>query len=292
MKAIIFGASGQDGFYLRALLARENVEAVCVSRSGDGAIGDVADWNFVEQLIKTHTPDLVFHFAANSTTRHDALFDNHAAISTGTLNILDAVYRHSRHSKVFLSGSAMQFENNGAPIDENTPFAPLSPYAVSRIHSVYAARYFRTLGLKVYVGYFFNHDSPRRSLAHLNQRIATAAKNVSMGAAAHIEIGDITVNKEFNYAGDVVEAVWKLVKQDDIYEAVIGSGVAHSIEKWLELCFAIVNKNWSDHVGIRKDFTPEYKILVSNPALMRSLGWQPKVDIKELARMMMEDNEG
>lgn len=288
MKAVIFGANGQDGFYLRQVLQRENVEAVCVSRSGEGVIGDVADWNFVEQLIKTHVPDFVFHLAANSTTRHDALFDNHAAIATGTINVLEAVHRHSRHSRVFLSGSAMQFENNGAPIDENTPFAPLSAYAVSRIQSVYAGRYFRALGVRVYVGYFFNHDSPQRSLNHINQRIATAARNISKGSNEQVEIGDVTVKKEFNYAGDIVDAVWQLVNQDRIFEAVIGCGEAHTIEEWLELCFSSVNLKWTDHVRIRDSFTPEYEILVSNPALVRSLGWRPKVGIKELARMMME----
>lgn len=289
MKAVIFGASGQDGFYLRELLERERVEVVCVSRSGDAVIGDVADWTLVEQIVKAHVPDLVFHLAANSTTRHEALFDNHAAISTGTVNILEAVHRHSRHSKVFLSGSAMQFQNDGTPIDESAPFAPLSPYAVSRIQSVYAGRYFRSLGLKVYVGYFFNHDSPRRSLNHINQRIATAAKNLSSGLDEQVEIGDLTVRKEFNYAGDIVDAVWTLVNQDDVFEAVIGSGEAYSIEEWLELCFSSVNKNWRTSVRVREDFAPEYKILISNPAIIKSLGWRSKVDIKDLARMMMED---
>lgn len=289
MKAVIFGASGQDGFYLRQLLQRENVKTICVSRSGEDMNGDVADWNFVEDLLKTHLPDFVFHLAANSTTRHEALFDNHSAISTGALNILEAVYRHSHHSKVFLSGSAMQLANHGTPIDENTPFAPLSPYAVSRIQSVYAGRYFRELGVKVYIGYFFNHDSPRRPLAHINQRIASAAKNIANGSEEQIEIGDVTVKKEFNYAGDIVEAVWTLINQNEVFEVMIGSGEAHSIEEWLELCFSSVKKKWSDHVIVRNDFTPEYKTLVSNPALMRSLGWQPKIGIKELARMMMEE---
>lgn len=288
MKAVIFGANGQDGFHLRQVLQRENVEAVCVSRSGEGVIGDVADWNFVEQLIKTHAPEFAFHLAANSTTSHDALFDNHAAIATGTINILEAVHRHSRHSKVFLSGSAMQFENNGAPIDENTPFAPLSAYAVSRIQSVYAGRYFRALGVRVYVGYFFNHDSPQRSLNHINQRIATAARNISEGSDERIEIGDVTVKKEFNYAGDIVDAVWQLVNQDHVFEAVIGCGEAHTIEEWLELCFSSVDLKWSEHVSIRDNFKPEYKILVSNPELIKSLGWRPKVGINELSRMMME----
>ena len=283
MKAIIFGASGQDGFYLKRLLQRESVETIGVSRSGSDLIGDVSDWSFVDELIKTHRPDYIFHFAANSTTQHEAVFENHAAICTGTINILEAVYRHASHSKVFLSGSAMQFENDGTPIDENTAFAPLSPYAVSRIQSVYAGRYYRSLSLKVYVGYFFNHDSPFRKPSHINKKIALAAQN---GEA--VEIGDITVKKEFNFAGDMMEAVWLLANQEDIFEAVIGSGRAHSIEEWLDLCFMSVDKNWRDYVTIKENFKPVYEILVSNPVLINSLAWQPGVDIRGLARMMME----
>jgi len=283
MKAVIFGANGQDGFYLAELLRRREIETVKISRSGDDTIGDVADWKFVENVICENKPDYIFHLAANSTTRHEAVFDNHQAISTGAINILEAVYRRSPQARVFLSGSALQFENNGTPIDERTPFAPLSPYAVSRIHSVYAARYYRTRGLKVYVGYFFNHDSPRRGEQHVNQKIAAAAKK-----GEQIEIGDPSVKKEFNFAGDTVEAVWQLVNQDAIFEAVIGSGAAHTIEKWLDLCFTAVNRDWRDYVTVKENFKAEYLILVSNPALINSLGWEAKVDIGGLAKMMME----
>ena len=283
MKAMIFGSGGQDGFYLKKLLHRENVEVIGVSRSAD-VIGDVADRAFVERMIETVRPDHIFHFAANSTTKHDALFDNHNAISAGTINILESAYRHSPHSKVFLSGSGMQFANDGAPIDENTPFAPLSPYAVSRIHSVYLGRYYRSLSMKVYVGYFFNHDSPLRTPDHVNKLIADAARE-----GRRIEIGDIAVKKEFNYAGDVMDAIWLLVKQDVVFEAVIGSGKAHSIEEWLDLCFGHAGKNWRDYVSEAPNFTHEYGTLVSNPAVITSLGWQPQVDIAGLARIMMEE---
>jgi len=289
MKAIIFGASGQDGFYLRRLLERQNIETTGISRSGGEPNGDVADWRFVEKTIKDYQPDYVFHLAANSTTGHEAVFDNHAAISGGTLNILEAVHRHSRKTKVFLSGSAVQFENNKTPIDENTPFAALSPYAVSRIHSVYAGRYYRSLNLKIYVGYFFNHDSPRRAAPHVNQKIALAAKRIAAGGDEKIEIGDIRVKKEFNFAGDVVEAVWRLVNQAEVYEAVIGCGIAHSIADWLDLCFGRVNADWRKHVIIKENYKPEYRILVSNPALIKSLGWQPETNIGDLAEMMMEE---
>jgi GDPmannose 4,6-dehydratase len=284
MKAIIFGASGQDGFYLKQLLAREKIETISVSRSDSEVIGDVSNWDFVSQLVKANRPDYIFHFAANSTTQHLAVFENHAAICTGTINILEAAYQYSRHSKVFLTGSAMQFENRGAPIDENTPFASGSAYAVSRIHSVFAGRYYRSLGLNIYVGYFFNHDSPLRTSDHINKKIALSARSSNS-----IEIGDISVRKEFNFAGDVMEAVWLLVNQEEISEAVIGSGEAHSIEEWLDLCFRCVSKDWHEYVKIKEGFRPEYRVLVSRPNLIKSLGWRPKTSIEDLARMMMEE---
>ena len=286
MKAIIFGASGQDGFYLTKFLQRERIETFGVARTMGDAIGDVADRDFVERLIKQYEPDYVFHFAANSTTRHDAVFENHAAIGTGTINILEAVYKYRPNAKVFLSGSAMQFENDGTPIDETTPFAASSAYAASRIHSIYAGRYYRSLGLKVYAGYFFNHDSPRRTESHVNQKIARAAKRIALGSKETLEIGAPEVKKEFNFAGDIVEAVWLLVNQDEIFEAVIGSGSAHSINEWLDLCFALVGKDWREHVKVKAGFEPEYKILVSNPARIFSLGWRPQVGIEKLAQMM------
>lgn len=285
MKAVIFGANGQDGFYLAELLRQHSVETIKFSRSGgaSGIIGDVADWETVEDAIRFYKPDYAFHLAANSTTRHDAIFENHRAISTGTINILEAVDRHSSNTKVFLSGSAMQFENDGSPIDENTKFAATSPYAASRIASVYAARYYRLRGRQVYVGYFFNHDSPRRSEQHVNQKIARAARR-----GEPIEIGDVNVKKEFNYAGDAVEAVWRLVNQDVIYEAVIGSGEAHSIEEWLAICYALANRDWREYVTIKANYKPEYNVLISNPALIKSLDWHPLVDINGLAKIMME----
>ena len=286
MKAIIFGANGQDAFYLRAILRDENVATIGVSRSRGElveVVGDVADFELVENLIKTAQPDFVFHLAANSTTKHAAIFDNHAAIATGAINILESVNRHSKHTKVFLSGSAVQFENDGTPIDENTAFAALSPYAVSRIESVYWARYFRGSGLQIYVGYFFNHDSSRRAISHVNQKIATAARNLEK-----IEIGDVSVRKEFGFAGDAMRAVWILVNQNRVFEVVIGTGEARSIADWLELCYSLSGQDWRDYVIINRSYKAEYKLLVSNPALLKSLGWQPATTIDDLAKMMMQ----
>ena len=288
MKAIIFGACGQDGYYLTALLENKQIEVIGIARKGTEIIGDVSDFNFVESQIKYHKPEYIFHLAANSTTSHNALFENHKAISTGTLNILESTRVHCSGAKVFLSGSAMQFVNKGKPIDEQSPFEGSSPYSIARIQSLYAARYYRkTFGLKVYFGYFFNHDSPSRADRHVNQKIAQAVIRISRGAYEKIELDNIEVQKEFNYAGDVIEAVWILVNQSIVYEAVIGCGKAYSIKEWLEYCFNRVNLNWNDFVTIKKGFKPEYQILVSNPKLIMSIGWKPKVDFYQLADMML-----
>lgn len=291
MKAIIFGINGQDGYYLTNILKSNGIEVIGVDIRGDNVIiGDISDFNFVENLVKQHSPDFIFHFAALSSTRHDALFANHKAISTGTLNILESVRQHCPDCKVFLSGTALQFKNIGQPISENTPFEVKSAYAVSRVDSVYSARYFRDMfGIKVYIGYFFNHDSPRRPVQHVSQLIVSGIKEIAKSTKDKLEIGDIDVKKEFNYAGDIMDAVWILVNQERIFEVVMGSGEAHSLKEWVEYCFTKIGKNWEEYVVKKEGFKSEYEILVSDPTVIKSLGWKPKVDFHKLADMMMED---
>src|SRR5690606_24524349 len=151
--------------------------------------------------------------------------------------------RHSRHTRVFLSGSALQFRNDGAPIREDSAFEASSPYAVARIQSVYAARYYRKQGIKAYVGYFFHHDSPKRSDRHLSMRIVRAVQRISRGELATIPIGNLDTVKEFNFAGDLVEALWELVNQDQVFEAVLGSGKGYPIRRWLETCFSLIGQD-------------------------------------------------
>ena len=287
MTAIIFGANGQDGFYLRSLLEKKGFSVIAVSRRGTDVIADVADAATVNKLVATHQPAFIFHLAANSTTRHDALFENHAAISTGTLNILEAVKTLSPATKVFISGSGLQFKNEGKPIKETDPFDAKDAYSVSRIHSVYAARYYRYLGIKAYAGYFFNHDSPRRTARHITKMIADSVVKIAQGAEEIIEIGDMSVKKEWGFAGDIVEAVWTLVNQDTVFEAVLGTGEAHSIQEYLELCFAITGKDWKKYIRSKEGFKAEYHQLVSDPATIFSLGWQPAVSFEDLTKKML-----
>lgn len=284
---MIFGADGQDGYYLAQACMQRGIDPISVAFTGVSLHGDVSDYARVTSLIKMYKPDLIFHFAAQSTTRHDALFANHAAISTGTINILEAVRINNPAARVFIAGSGVQFQNSGLPISEQTPFEASSPYAVARIHAVYASRYYRSLGLKVYNGYLFHHDSPFRKQDHVSQLIARNVQAIALGKISHFELGDITVEKEWTFAGDTVEGMLDLVLQDTVFEAVIGSGVTYSIQQWLQECFVLIGKDWQEFVRCRGGFSPEYKKLVSNPSTMFSLGWRPKTSFSQLARIMM-----
>ena len=112
MKAIIFGANGQDGHYLNLILNQNNIETICISRSNSYVTGNVQDYEFVKNQLQIYKPEFIFHFAANSSTEHFCLFENHQTISTGTLNILEAARLYSAHSRIFISGSAVQFKNS------------------------------------------------------------------------------------------------------------------------------------------------------------------------------------
>ena len=120
---IIFGANCQDGYYLTEIYNKRGYEVLGISRTGHGIQGDVGKFEFVRNLVRSRMPDLIFHLAAASTTRHDVLFENHKTIGTGTLNILESVYCWYPQCKVFIVGSGLQFANTGRPIHETDPFS-------------------------------------------------------------------------------------------------------------------------------------------------------------------------
>ena len=287
MKALIFGASGQDGYYLAEACRKRRIEVIGVSRSGPWLRGDVASSESVENLIRSHCPEMIFHLAATSTTKHVAIYENHAAIGTGTINILESVRRWSPASKVFIVGSGLQFINNGRPISETDPFDHGSFYAAVRNYSVHLSRYFRSIGIRTYVGYLFHHESPLRTAEHVSQKIAQAARRIAEGSEEILELGDISVRKEWTFAENVAEGIMTLIEQDQIFEATIGSGRAYSIEDWLDECFKLINKDWRHYVREKKNFKAEYQTLVSNPVTINSLGWNAATTISELAKIML-----
>ena len=288
MKAVIFGSNGQDGFYLSELLKKEGLELFLVSRKNSQIIGDISDFNFVSNLIERIKPDFLFNFAAESSISHEHIFSNNQTISLGTINILESVRLFSKKTKVFLCGSALQFKNSNEPIDENTEFLGNNPYSIFRINSTLIARYYRkNFGLNIYFGYLFNHDSPLRSESHINQKIISVTKRISKGSTEKLIIGNYNVIKEFSFAGDIVEAIWIFVNQDQIFEIVIGSGRGYKILDWIKLSFSSFNLNWEDHVGIDSKFKSEYEVLISKPTKLFNMNWMVRTSFEELFHLML-----
>lgn len=289
---LIFGSSGQDGYYLRMLCEKKGYTVIGVSRSeGDWIRGSVSDKALVYDLIKKYQPYCVFHLAANSSTSHDIIYENNETICNGSINILEAVYTCSKHTKVFLSGSGLQFVNTGLPIKETDDFFAGSPYAAQRIFTTYLARYYRTLGVQAYVGYFFHHDSPLRADRHLNIKIVKAALRIKGGSNEKISIGNIDVIKEFNHASDMMEAIWILVNQESVFETVIGSGKGYPIGKWIEVCSEILGFDVKQFVEIKQGFNSEFESLISNPITIMSIGWKPAYDIVSLAESIIHGKQ-
>lgn len=289
---LIFGISGQDGHYLKKICELKGYTVIGVSRSaGDWIQGTVADRELVFELIKKHQPFCVFHLAANSSTRHDLIYENNETICNGSINVLEAVYQFSKESKIFLSGSGLQFLNTGSPIRETDSFFAGSPYAAQRIYTSHLARYYRTLGLQVYVGYFFHHDSPLRQERHLNIKIVKAALRIKTGGKEKISIGNIDVIKEFNHASDMMMAIWLLVNQPVVFETVIGSGKGYKISDWINECSSILGVNIQEYMEILPEFKAEFDRLVSDPSTLIGLGWKPAFNIRLLAEDIIEYNK-
>jgi GDPmannose 4,6-dehydratase len=238
-------------------------------------------------LIKELKPDYIFHLAANSTTSHEAIFENHKSIATGSINIMESVKRNNILSKIFLSGSCLQFVNKGIPIKETDPFVANDIYSAERIYTVYAARYFRLLGLKTYIGYFFHHDSPFRPERHLNMSIVKAAKRIKYGSKELIEIGNPDIIKEYNHAYDIMKAIWILVNQEKVYETVVGCGIGYSINDWIDTCFRILGMSSNGHIRRKDNFKSDFSIMVSCPEKLKELGWRPDYNIEDLAKEMI-----
>jgi GDPmannose 4,6-dehydratase len=244
----------------------------------------------VEHVIQEVRPDYVFQLAAESRTSHDALFANHQAIADGAVNILEAAYRHVPQARVLLASSGLQFVNRGQPIHETDPIAAESPYAAARIYATYLARYYRQrMGLRTYVAYLFHHESPARSARHTSKMIAVAAAQAAQGlGGGHISLGDISVEKEWAFAGDIAEGMVWLAVQDRVSEAVVGTGEGYTIRDWADACYACVGLDWRCYVSTQQGFVPEYPRLVSDPRTLLGLGWQPRVSMTGLAQIMVE----
>jgi GDPmannose 4,6-dehydratase len=244
--------------------------------------GNISDPRIVAYAIIKTEPDIIINLAARSAIDYKYINEHYDTIVKGNLNVLQNAFAYNQGVKVFVTGSGLQFKNEGKPISANDPFEARDAYSAARIATVYQSRFFRTMGMKVYVGYLFHHESIFRNQNCISQRILEAAIE-----GTKIKIGDINVKKEWTFAGDVAKGILALIQQDKVFEATIGTGVAHPISEWLELCFKRFGLNWENYIEPIPNYTPDFKILVSDPTIMNSIGWSCKSDLQNLLNHMM-----
>jgi GDPmannose 4,6-dehydratase len=322
--ALITGITGQDGSYLTELLIAKgyNVHGI-VRRSSSfstGRIdhlyrdphdplrqltlhyGDLADSTSLRRILEAVQPDEIYNLAAQSHVKvsfEQAEYTGDV-VATGTLRLLesvrDVVARTGKPIRYYQAGSSEMFGAAPPPQSETTPFYPRSPYAVAKVAAYwYTVNYREAYGLFACNGILFNHESERRGETFVTRKITRAVGRIKYGLQKKLYLGNLDAKRDWGFAGDYVEAMWRMLQQATPDDYVIATGEAHSVREFLEAAFARVELDWRDYVEIDpRYFRPtEVDHLLGDASKARQhLGWQPQVSFPALvARMVDHDLE-
>jgi GDPmannose 4,6-dehydratase len=309
-KALITGITGQDGSYLAELLLDKGYEVHgLVRRSSsfntwridhirEGLVlhyGDLVDQNSLARALEALRPDEVYNLAAQSHVRVSFDMPEYTTDVTaiGVLRVLDAVRDLELHPRVYQAGSSEMFGLvQETPQTERTPFHPRSPYAVSKVYGHWmAVNYRESYGMYVANGILFNHESPRRGENFVTRKITTGVAAIKQGRAKELRLGNLEAKRDWGYAKDYVEAMWRILQKDEPGDYVVATGETHSVREFCEEAFSCVGLDWKDFV--RQDakyFRPaEVDLLLGDASkARRELGWKPNVTFKELVKLMVE----
>ena len=309
-RALITGITGQDGSYLAGFLLDKGYEVIGVVRrtSHDSyeRIGhlldrvtitpaDLLDQHSLTSVIGDVKPDEIYNLAAQSfvptSWTQPVLTGEFTAL--GVTRILEAIRLAHPAARFYQASSSEMFGKAAeTPQRETTPFYPRSPYGVAKVYGHWiTVNYRESYGLYAVSGILFNHESPRRGLEFVTRRISHGVARIKLGLATELTLGNLDARRDWGFAGDYVDAMWRMLQEDDPTDYVIGTGVTHSVREFVERAFSHVGLNWEDHV--RQDETllrpAEVEILLADPSRARErLGWKPAVDFDELIRMMVD----
>lgn len=315
--ALITGITGQDGSYLAELLLSKGYQVYGIIRRqstfGTARLqhifdeptnpnaklhliyGDLADASALNKILRTAQPDEIYNLGAQSHVRVSFDVPDYTAdvVAMGTLRMLEAI-RDSGISPRFYQASSSEMYGKvmEVPQTETTPFYPRSPYACAKVFGYWiTVNYRESYGLFAANGTLFNHESPRRGETFVTRKITRALANILYGRQKKLFLGNLDAKRDWGFAGDYVEAMWRILQQDDPDDFVIATGENHSVKEFLEEAFAYKKLDWRDYVEIDpRYFRPaEVDELLGDPRKAKSkLGWEPKVGFKELVRMMVD----
>lgn len=301
-RALILGSAGQDGSYLAERLAAGGVVVRGVDRDTAPAL-DLFDATAVRALVGEVAPDAVFYLPAYHHSSEDAhgalgaeLLQSQALHVTAWVHLLEAIATVSPATRVFYAASSHVFGEPPTPTqDEDTPFAPRTPYAITKAAGVHVGRLYRERGLHVSSGILFNHESPRRPRRFVSQRIVygalDAARAVAEGREYRLELGSLSAVVDWGYAPDTVDAMVRIVGLDAPGDFVVATGVPHTPADLCRVAFDAVGLDWTRYVVERPGrVTRQVPPLVGNAMrLRRATGWAPSLPFEDMVRLMVAE---
>ncbi len=312
MRALITGITGQDGSYLAEFLLEKGYEVVGMVRRASTesaeridhikdkitlAQADLLDQQSILRVIDDHRPDEVYNLAAQSfvptswsqpvlTGEFDAL---------GVTKVLEAIRQVDTKIKFYQASSSEMFGRvQAVPQVETTPFYPRSPYGVAKVYGHWiTVNYRESYGLHACSGILFNHESPRRGLEFVTRKITDGAARIKLGLSDTLALGNLNAKRDWGFAGDYVQAMWKMLQHEEADDFVIASGRTHSVEEFVTAAFSHVDLDYKKYVTIDPRFVrpAEVDLLLGNPEKAKNvLDWEPTVTFEQLITMMVDSD--
>jgi len=309
-RALITGITGQDGSYLAEFLLERDYEVIGMVRRSSTvsferishiqdqvqfAPGDLLDEVSMIEVLRTYRPAEVYNLAAQSfvQTSFSQPVLTGETTALGVTRLLDAIRLVDPEIRFYQASSSEMFGKvHEVPQSETTPFHPRSPYGVAKVYGHWITLNYReSYGLHGTSGILFNHESPRRGLEFVTRKISHTVAQIKLGRADELRLGNLDAKRDWGFAGDYVDAMWRMLQQDEPDDFVICTGDTHSVREFCEVAFSHVDLDWEEYVTIDQAFMrpAEVDLLVGDASKAEAqLGWKATTSFTELVHMMVE----
>ncbi|HEY2470442.1 MAG TPA: GDP-mannose 4,6-dehydratase [Terracidiphilus sp.] len=313
MKALIYGISGQDGAYLAQYLLELGYEVWGASRDASttqfGRLkkidvldkiklvsASLGDFRSVLNSLATAKPDEVYNLSGQSSVSlsFEQPVETMESISTGALNLLEAIRFFGKDIKLYNAGSSECFgDTRSQPASEETPFHPRSPYAVAKAAACWITTNYReAYGIFACNGILFNHESPLRSERFVTRKVVRAAARIASGSQEKLQLGNLDIHRDWGWAPEYVRAMWRLMQHPTAEDVVIATGETHSLRSFVECAFEAAGLDWEQHVEHDPTLLRPTDIMTSyaDPTkACKILDWKAEVKMHDVVRRMLQD---
>jgi GDPmannose 4,6-dehydratase len=315
-KAFITGITGQDGSYLAEYLLSKGYEVhglirrastfntkridhIYIDPHKPGAqlflhYGDLSDSEQISHIIYNIKPDEIYHLGAQSHVRVSFDIPEYTGNVTalGTTRILEAIRRSNHNVRFYQASSSEMFGAAKPPQNEDTPFKPRSPYACAKVHAFWMVKIYRE-GFHVFCsnGILFNHESPRRGETFVTRKITRAVAKILAKKEGCLYLGNLEAKRDWGYAPEYIEAMWKILQQDIPDDFVLGTGTSHSVKEFVHEAFSYVGLDWQKYVRIDPRYfrpTEADELIADTMKAEKRLNWRPRIIFSDLVKIMID----